>query len=82
MKKRYRIPFLIALVLIVPMLYWLPSYGMLFLASLIAVIFFSAGVSFFMLVFASIEKIVGSLVGLFRKGWRAGQPHTSIMHHQ
>ena len=82
MEKRYRRLSLIALVLIAPVCYWLPSYGMLLLASITAVMLFSASVSIFMLIFASIEKMAMMVVALFRRGWRSAQPHTSIVHHQ
>jgi hypothetical protein len=79
MRKHYRMLCLIAAVVAIPLLYWVPSYGALMLMSIVGVLLFSLGVSVFMVLLASVERGAISLSRLLRRGWHAA--HSSLIHH-
>jgi hypothetical protein len=80
LKPHYPLLLTISLVLAIPMLFWLPSYGVLMAVSIVALLLFSLGVSLLIALLTACEKAGMSIFRLFRRRLGTAQSQGSLLH--
>ena len=80
LKPRYPLLLAISILLVVPMLFWLPSYGVLMAVSIVALLVFTIGVSLLIALLTACEKAGMSIFRLVRRRWGTPQSQGSLLH--
>jgi hypothetical protein len=80
LKPHYPLLLTISLVLVIPMLFWLPSYGVLMAVSIVALLLFTLGVSLLIALLTACEKAGMSIFRLFRRRLGTAQSQGSLLH--